>query len=176
MTDKAEYLGDSEGENVEMTMELLEPEENFDEESVDLENPKIVAVGRKSGNDSEILFVKDDRKLFFFFFSGTVVLKPGTLTLPKTKKKLVPIHDKQRVRELLSKYKSLGNVRSSTSPIQQKPNITPLNNVEILHEDESSLDETRNTYTSTSLQDRFLHRKSMKILFFCVVRVLIDFF
>lgn len=165
MSAKVEFFDEIDEENENTVVEQLEPGEYYEEDIVEpgqvityknQEKPLVIAVAPKK--------------------TGTVVIKPGTITFPVGKKKLVPIHDKQKVKEVLEKYKSMGAiVTTKTTPKRMSTENTGLNkmtssveessgvNIEVLNED-SMNEETRvGSLPRSSLRDRFLHRKRKKL-------------
>lgn len=93
--------------------------------------------------------------------SGTIILKPGTITLAVKKKSLVPINDKQKVREILDKYKSSN--QNSTQNLAKKVTVAHQEDLDDLDEDPIGDNPRNHSASKTSLRERFLHRKSKKL-------------
>lgn len=159
MSGKVEYYEESDEENEHIAVEQLEPGEYYDEEIIEAEEGEVVAEIQEKP-----VFVAVRRN------PGTVILKPGTITLPVAKKKLTPIHDKQAVKEVLDKYKTLGTIQRSAQTIVKKVGMTAESpnkrgNIEILNDDSMNADTGNTSLTgSSSLRDRFMHRKSNNLI------------
>lgn len=153
MGSKVEYFDELDEDHA--VVEQLDPGEYYDEDMLgpdqmmdfkSHEKPVVVAVAPKK--------------------PGTIILKPGTITLPK--KKLIPIHDKQKVKQVLEKYKSMGaTVTMTTTPKtipKRAESVDQEVSMEVLNDDSTHDDTRTGSLPHTSLRDRFLHRKRKRLL------------
>lgn len=106
MSANVEYYEEIDEENEDLAVEQLESDEYYEDDNLQ-QIPEVV---------EESPPVVAPKKV------GTVVLKPGIITLP-VQKKLVPLNDRQKVKDLLEKHKLKAGFPENNENVLQKTSV-----------------------------------------------------